>query len=309
MMTTEKNYLTIQKQYTPYKWYKPLLVTLAAFGCFMVFSLVISIVSSVIALNQGYDLGKLLSGGYDTLDAYSPLGAFMSLGGVAVGIPALILGNLMVHARPFSSYSSSRGGFRFGIFAKCMVAALIVVALPLVLLAVFFNEGNGMIKFSVFGFILCTILAPLQCVAEEYVFRGHLMQMFGAWIKFPFIPIILQTVFFAMAHPYNVVGVITISVMGLVLGICAYVTNGLEASCALHITNNMVAYYLVGFGMGSTKTEVAVTDVISTVAVCCIYLAFIIFADKKLGWFHKSKKDDVAAVNEKLAARRQTNTQ
>ena len=133
--------------------------------------------------------------------------------------------------------------------------------------------------------------------------RGQLMTMFGSWIKFPIIPILLQTVCFAAAHPYNIVGVISVGVMGVVLGFCAYITNGLEASCSLHIINNMSAFYFAGFGFGSVATNDQVVDLIAAVAVCGLYLAFIIFADKKLGWFSRVKKDDVATFNAKIAAK------
>ena len=114
-------YLPYQKQFTPYKWYKPLLASLVAFGFFLVFSTVLTVIGGIIAQNQGYDLQKLLMGGYDTLDAYTPLGAILTLGGVAIMLPAVFLGNKLINARPVSSISSSRGGFDFAVFFKCFV--------------------------------------------------------------------------------------------------------------------------------------------------------------------------------------------
>lgn len=298
------SYLPYQKQFTPYKWYKPLLATLVGIGFFMVFSVGLMIIGDIIATNQGYDLQKLVFGGYDTLDAYTPLGAVLSLGGVAIMLPAVFLGNKIINARPVSSISSSRGGFDFAVFFKCFAAGLVLIALPMTILNLFTNENADTVRFTVLGFILCTILVPLQCIAEEYVFRGQFMAMFGAWIKFPIIPIILQTILFAAAHPYNVIGVISVAVMGLILGICAYITNGLEASCALHIINNMIAFYFTGFGFGGITSEVQIVDLVFDVIICGLYLAFIIFADKKLGWFNRIKKDDVAIFNAKIAAKR-----
>ena len=303
-----RDYLSYPKQFLPYKWYKPILVALIAFGFFLVFSIAISIIAMVLATIQGYNVQTFMasmSGGYDGFDAYSPVGAIMSLGSIAVFIPSLMIGNRLINSRPFSSYSSSRGGFNFVEFFKCMVVALVVLGLPIIIASLIYDEKTGVNKFTVFGFIICTILGPLQCVAEEYVFRGHLMQMFGSWIKFPVIPVILQTICFAIMHPYNIVGVISIVIFGLILGFCAYFTKGLEASSALHIVNNMVAFYLTGFGIGGISKDVEIAPTI-LVAVCAlIYLAFMIFASKKLGWFSKVKKDDVAEFNAKIEARRQ----
>ena len=303
-----RDYLSYPKQFLPYKWFKPILVALIAFGFFLVFSIAISIIAMVLATIQGYNVQTFMasmSGGYDGFDAYSPVGAIISLGSIAVLIPSLMIGNRLINNRPFSSYSSSRGGFNFVEFFKCMVVALIVLGLPIIIASLIYDEKTGINKFTVFGFIICTILGPLQCVAEEYVFRGHLMQMFGSWIKFPVIPVILQTICFAIMHPYNIVGVISIVIFGLILGFCAYFTKGLEASSALHIVNNMVAFYLTGFGIGDISKDVEIAPTI-LVAVCAlIYLAFMIFASKKLGWFSKVKKDDVAEFNAKIEARRQ----
>ena len=302
-------YLPYQKQFTPYKWYKPLLATLVGIGLFVAFSVVLMIIGEIIATNQGYDLQKLLLGGYDTLDAYTPLGAILSLGGVAIMLPAVILGNKIVKARPASSVSSSRGGFDFAVFFKCFAAGLVLIALPLIIVNLLTSENTGAVRFTVFGFILCTILVPLQCIAEEYFFRGQLMTMFGAWIKFPIIPIVLQTVFFAAAHPYNVIGVISVAVMGMILGVCAYITKGLEASCALHIINNMIAFYFAGFGFSGITSEVQIGDLIADIIICGLYLAFIIFADKKLGWFNRVERDDAAEFNAKIAAKQAKQTE
>lgn len=296
-------YLPYQKQFTPYKWYKPLLATLVGIGFYMAFSIVLLIIGEIIAVNQGYDLQKLVYGGYDTLDAYTPLGAVLTLGGVAIMLPAVLLGNRIINARSVSSVSSSRGGFDFAVFFKCFAAGLVLIALPLTIINLITGENTGAVRFTVLGFILCTALVPLQCIAEEYVFRGQFMTMFGAWIKFPIIPILLQTILFAAAHPYNVIGVISVAVMGLILGICAYITNGLEASCALHIINNMIAFYFTGFGFDGVSSEVQIGDLISDIIICGLYLAFIIFADKKLGWFNRIKRDDAGRFNAKIAAK------
>ena len=67
----------------------------------------------------------------------------------------------------------------------------------------------------------------------------------------------------------------------------------------------MVAFYLTGFGIGGISKDVEIAPTI-LVAVCAlIYLAFMIFASKKLGWFSKVKKDDVAEFNAKIEERRQ----
>ncbi len=115
------------------------------------------------------------------------------------------------------------------------------------------------------------------------------MQAFGSWIKIPVIPILIQTVFFASMHPYNLTGVIAVAIMGIALGFCAVITKGLESGCALHIANNMTAFYLTGFGIGKISSEVNVWSVVMVSALCLIYVGIMLFADKKLGWFSHVK--------------------
>ncbi|MBR1481547.1 MAG: CPBP family intramembrane metalloprotease [Ruminococcus sp.] len=298
-------YFPYPKQFTPYKWYKPLLTALLMIVFFFVFSTIVGLIGSVLASAQGVNPVELMQGGYDHMDAYSVHGAITSLGSIAMFLPALLLANRIVNARSFSSYSSSRGGFDFGVFFKTLIGALVCIGLPLTLQTLLTQPQSGNIRFTVAGLIVCLILVPLQCCAEEYVFRGLAMQTFGSWIKLPVIPIILQTLLFAAMHPYNIFGVISVALMGAGLGVCAYITNGLEASCAAHIVNNLTAFLFAGFGFGAVQSEVDVFSVVIIIPCFCLYIAFLLFAKKKLGWFGKVRKDDAALFNQKIALRKQ----
>lgn len=286
---TVPSYLRFPTMFPKYKWFKPILVALVGFGFYLVFSFVLSIIGGIFAFNQGYDIQKLFTGGYDAMDSYTPLGALLSLGTIAVFIPALMLGNRIINYRPFSSYSSSRGGFSLSVFFKCLLVAAIVVSLPIGLSDYLTDGKTGDTRFTVFGFILCTVLGVLQCCAEEYMFRGLVMQAFGSWIKVPVIPILIQTVFFAMLHPYNLTGVIAVAILGVMLGFCAVITKGLEASCALHIANNMTAFYLTGFGIGKISAEVNPWSVVLVSALGLVYTGIMLLADRKFGWFSHIK--------------------
>lgn len=300
-------YATYPRQFSPYKWYKPLLVGLIGIVMYFIASSILALCGYAINIMKGMGteaLSGMMSGGYDTMNTYTAAGAIISLGSIAVIIPVLMLANRIINSRPFSSYSSSRGGFDFKIFFKCLLAAVVLVGVPLSIQALFFDQHSGIVQFTVVGFILCTILVPLQCVAEEYFTRGYLLQTFGSWFKIPVLAIILQAVIFAALHPYNIIGVISTLISGLTFGFCVYITNGIEASSAMHIVNNMLAFYFAGFGLGAIHTNVDIPSFIMDIFVCVLYLAFIIFADKKLGWFNHKKKDDVSEFNAKIEAKR-----
>lgn len=300
------DYLSYPKRFLPYKWYKPLLTILLSAAFFGLIGAPLSFLNpaALEAIKNGTSVATAVNKGYDNLDAYSVLGALVTFGSIASFLLAILIANRIVNARPFSSYSSSRGGFNWGAFFKSFGVALVLYVLPLTIFTVATSPNTGVIRFTVPGFIACTILCPLQCVGEEYMHRGLVMQTFGSWIKIPVIPIILQSVVFALMHPYNWIGVSTVFTVGIILGLCAYFSKGLESSCALHIVNNMTTFYLAGFGIGAVKTEQGIMDWIVPSCLALLFLGFVIFASKKLGWFSKVKKDDVALFNAKIEARK-----
>lgn len=296
-------YTTYPKLFASYRWYKPLLTCLLVGIFYMIFSSIVVLITIIWGAAQGVNIMDKLNVSYDALDAYSPIGAFLSFGNIIAFLPALLLGNRIVNARPFSSYSSSRGGFNFADFFKSFGPALVLLALPIGIYSFVTLSQKGDVRFDVAGIIFCIILCPLQCIAEEYIFRGLLMQTFGSWIKFPAIPILLQAICFAAMHPYNIWGIIAAGSMGIILGVCTCITKGLEASCALHVANNMTTFFLSGFGISSIATSVSFMDFLFPIIFCLLYLGFIVLATKKFGWFSKVKKDDVASFNANVQAK------
>ena len=81
-----------------------------------------------------------------------------------------------------------------------------------------------------------------------FVFRGFLMQTFGSWFRIPIIAIIIQALVFTSLHQYDIVGLTSILISGLLFGLIAWYTRGLEISTALHTANNLAAFlYKINF--------------------------------------------------------------
>ena len=289
-------YTSYPKKFLAYKWYKPLLTVIFSALAYFIINAILVIPARLLT---GYQIG----GGYDNLDVYSGPGAVTVLGSVAAMTLGVLIGNSIVKSRPFSSYSSTRGGFDFKVFFKCLAAAVVIVSIPSIIYLAVTGSYGGAVKFTVMGFILCTILGPLQCVGEEYMMRGLLMQTFGSWIPVPAIAMVLQAVIFMLLHPYNLVGMISVGAAGLLLAVMVCITKGLEASCAAHIANNMTTFYFLGFGYDAVSSNVSMSEALFSIAVYAAFVVFIIFADRKLGWFSHIKKDDAAEFNAKYAAK------
>ena len=296
------DYAKFPRAFVSYRWFKPLLVALLTFVFYMVFALALIIVVVVWTGDWNYFEG--IAVGYDGMDVYTGPGALFELGSIAAILPSLALAALVVRDRPYSSYSSSRGGWNWGAFGKCLLVAVAVMAVDFVIEYVLdpTMPGDGISRFTTVGLVLCVVLVPFQCLAEEYIFRGFLLQTAGAWTKLPAVGIVVSAVVFAAGHPYNEIGVIGIFCNGLVWGFVAWRTRGLEATGAIHIVNNMVAFLSSGAGLGATTSEVTVESLVIMVAIDVVYAVAVLLLGKKYDWF-TSKGDGAAAFNEKRRAK------
>ncbi|MBP5749546.1 MAG: CPBP family intramembrane metalloprotease [Firmicutes bacterium] len=292
----EHEYPTYPRRFISYRWFKPILVALIFFVLYMGASVAIVVAGAV--QQGGLDAIMNIAGSYDSMDVASVSGILLNLGSLAIVIPILALVTLIVRDRPFSSYSSARGGWDWGVFGKMMLLALIVCGVPNVIW-ILLDHGPLDNHFTVFTFLLLTVMGPLQCIAEEYLFRGLIMQTFGGWFRIPVIAVIGQALIFMSMHPYNLTGRLTILATGCMMGLMAWITRGIEASSAIHIVNNMVAFYVDGLGIGAIASEVSTLDLFVTLAVDAVYVLALLFLRKK-GWFDRVKKDDVAEFNERV---------
>jgi membrane protease YdiL (CAAX protease family) len=236
------------------------------------------------------------------MDLANPWQSVMSLGSIAAMIPALWLASGIVRDRPFSSYSSARGGWSSKVFWKAFPVAFVCISVPILIdeLVYKHNIDNFQMKFTLASFAVVTILGPLQCIAEEYAFRGLLMQTFGSWFRLPIIAVILQSVIFALMHPYNTIGQIGIFVSGCVFAFSAWTGRGIEVSSAYHIANNMTIFYMQGMNLATIESNTTMHDLLLEICTGVVFVILIFIISKKTSWFSRMKKDDAAAWNQKI---------
>ena len=217
-------------------------------------------------------------------------------------IPALWLASIIVRDRPFSSYSSSRGGWSSKVFWKAFPVAFICIALPTLVdeLYVQHHIDNFQMRFTLASFAIVTVLGPLQCIAEEYIFRGLLMQTLGSWLRVPVIAVILQSVVFVLMHPYDMIGKIGIFVSGMVFALTAWIGRGIEISSAFHICNNMTIFYLQGMDIAEISSTSDMRTLIFEIVTGVAYVLAIFIISKRTSWFSRIRKNDAAAWNQKI---------
>lgn len=275
-----KDYVSYPKTFEGYKWYKPIVT--------MVLTLVISVLLVAVELSVVYMVGGMpnrpSAAGYEMLNNMDFTSIAMLLT-VVMLIPALYIANKVLNFRPFSSYASSRGGWNWKLYLKCLAVPLAVYFVYYIVLGLIFPPQNGLKPLAIPILLLLIIIVPLQCIAEEFIFRGLLMQTFGAWFNIPILAIVIQAIIFAVLHDYNSLGVLAILVSGLIWGYITWKSNGIEASSALHSINNLSALIAAGIGLSAVSSTIAIDDIVVDIIVCFVSAALLFFVAKKYDWF------------------------
>lgn len=257
-----------------YRWWKPLVALLLAFVFWVIFQTVVGGIGVVIELVRGgirvdspahltKDVTTFL-----TIDTGNALSIVVGLGGVATLLPAVLLAYRIVGLRPISVLRSVAFRLRWGWMALCLIPALVITLVATaagLLSGLALDAPNVPLGTFVLCAVLILVLTPIQAAAEEFAFRGLLLQMFGAWIRYAALVIPLAAVIFAAAHTqYFGWATGDVFFFALVAGYLTWRTGGIEASIALHAVNNTVAFLFLASSLtGSTRNTGGAGDPIS----------------------------------------------
>ena len=278
----QSDFITYPKTFEKYKWYKPILVFIIAFIIYLIFGV---LVDAIFGMVYGeHFINSISVGGYETLN--NPVGEVYSDFIVIIMIPSLYIASKIVRDRPFSSYVSTRGGWNYKLYFKALIIPFVLIMLySAVGLVIGGKDPNAVYHFSWLFLIVAIIFVPLQCIAEEYVFRGFFMQTFGAWFKIPVIALILQSILFTAGHGYDFGGLIEIFVAGIIYGVLTWKTGGIEVSSALHTANNFVITLFSMFGIAATSSTTDNIDAVITIVFNIVLFLIIYYVGKKTDWY------------------------
>ncbi|TDD12366.1 CPBP family intramembrane metalloprotease [Kribbella turkmenica] len=191
--------------------------------------------------------------------------------------PLVLLAARLVQRRPWLSVASVVNRIRWRWLLLTCVPALGYLLLSLALGTlveqifptdepVTPDDGSwvGLAAFVVPALVIL-LLVPFQSAAEEFVFRGWLVQAVGAygpdtvdgrspWFKViwrtPWPGLVISSVAFVSAHGYTGWAMADIFVFAMVVGWLTVRTGGLEAAITVHALNNVFAFLLPA-AMGS----------------------------------------------------------
>ena len=193
-------------------------------------------------------------------------------------IPALLLASRIVEGRGVGLLSSVAGRLRMGWLGKSLMLALGVFVVYFAVLLIWSAAAGEQVSadFSHPGLwmmvLLVVLLIPLQAAAEEYVFRGYLMQLVGGWLRHPAFAILLPVPLFVLGHGYDVWGAASVGVFAVVAAWLTWRTGGLEAAISLHIVNNVLIFLLGSVDLvDANATSGAPVDLLASTLAMVVY--------------------------------------
>ncbi|ADG89701.1 CAAX amino protease [Thermobispora bispora] len=231
-----------------HRWWRPIVGTLFIVVCFLAGTVLLATLAMAISLLAGvpmvFDDGRVFA------DPLFNLG--INLAVIAMGIPVVYLAAWLVQRRPPGSLSSVAFRLRWDWLGRCLLVAVAAVALgqaaEIVTMALTgLDPGLRWAGWETFlpAAVLILLLVPFQAAAEEYFFRGWVIQAFGAYLGNPWPGIILGSIAFTALHGYTDWGILYVFGFGVLMGWLAIRTGGLEAPIALHTVNNLAAFGFV----------------------------------------------------------------
>ncbi len=231
-------------------WWTPLAVGALGIVLFLLMVLGAALVALLIALSSeeaARALNRVLNDG-GVLDISDPLSLFIGLGAIALLLPAYLLASLLINGRRLGFASAVFGRLRWRWLIVCVglaAAMAVVVAIATSLLPA--EQGGASLTPPAgatlwLSLLVVILVVPVQAAAEEYIFRGYLMQSIGRWLRHPLFAILLPVPLFVIGHLYDPVGQAAVALFAIAAGWLTWRTGGLEAAIAVHIVNNLLAF-------------------------------------------------------------------
>lgn len=236
--------------------------------------------------NQAFlGIGFLLRGGGDWQAYFADAAAYRLPDGPVAGhlalallIPISLLLTRHVHGLRPHWLPSVQPGMRWRyLLMTVVVAAVLLNAVVWAQWALgempAFNDGQpGWASFL----LLIALSSPLQAAAEEFFFRGYLLQAIGSATGRAWVGVVGSALLFALMHGLQNPALFAHRlVFGLVAGALVVVTGGLEAAIGAHIVNNISSYAYALFSV--TVEELRKVSGISWAEAGWNILAFVLF--------------------------------
>ncbi|WP_181033681.1 CPBP family intramembrane glutamic endopeptidase [Arthrobacter sp. SX1312] len=281
----------LARSWPQHRWWRPLLTALLGGVFYVVLILLVLVAGLALASLTPTGVGPYFDA-LSVLDLSNPVMFAFTLVSLILMIPALALAALIMGPRPIGLLSSVAGRIRWRWLAVC---AGVSVGVFLVNLAVSFGVGALFpaeaepaplppeTSTLLILLTLSVLAVPFQAAAEEYVFRGFLMQAIGSWLRHPAFAILLPVPLFVLGHGYDPLGQADVAIFAIFAGWITWRTGGLEAAIAVHAVNNMTIFVLGAFGLVDVNsTEGSLSGLVLSAATMAVTAVIIVrLADRR----------------------------
>ena len=185
------------------------------------------------------------------------------------------------------------------IFAFLLWALFSIIT---IVISYFYNPSDFVLNFKPVPFTILVVIGvlfiPLQTSAEEYIFRGYLMQGFANLVRNKWFPLLMTSLIFGGLHFFNpevakigpVIMVYYIGT-GLFLGVITLMDEGMELALGFHAANNLVGALLLTSDWSAFQTHSIFKDISEPSAglevilpVIIIYPILLYIFSKKYNW-------------------------
>lgn len=272
-----------------YRWWRPLAMLGTGTGFFLVLTamVMVALFASMLFNPAFWNADDAAIDAYfdETLmDMSNPAAFFLTMISIIVMIPAVWLAYLLLGAKPIGLLLSVTGKIRWRWLGLVAAVSTLVYAVYFSLSFIFdaldtsttASPSEFMPANPLFYALLVVVLTPLQCTAEELVFRGAFMQAVGSWLKHPAFAILLPVPLFTFGHLYDIYGLLDVTVFAVAAGYLTWRTGGLEAAIAVHVVNNTSLFLLSAIGQIDVNETESSWQALIASTVMTAALTFII---------------------------------
>ena len=237
----------------------------------------------------------------------SNLTLFLVMLSFVFAILALFGWQRVIHKQSILNMTTSRSKIDWGrILFSFTIWAIFLIAVTSI--DYFLDPTEYQVNFRLIPFLILVLIGvifiPIQTSAEEYIFRGYLMQGFGILAGNRWFPLMMTSLIFGLMHIVNpevaemgyIIMIYYIGT-GLFLGILTLMDEGIELSLGFHAANNLIGALLVTADWSAFKTNSILLDMSAPTAGFDVVLpVFVIFPillfifSKKYGWTSWSEK-------------------
>ncbi|KRC65431.1 hypothetical protein ASE12_12110 [Aeromicrobium sp. Root236] len=286
-------YHRLARETPAYAWWKLPVAGLLAFAIYMGLGMVLLLIALVVfSAESGIDKFDAWTDAAGDLDLQHLDFFALDMLSLVILIPAVLLAVLVTGPRPIGYLSSVAGRLRVGWLARMAVLAFAVFIVTIggsVAIGEMTDPADVSAPHvstrTIVAIALVLLLTPFQAAAEEYVFRGYLMQLVGSWTRFAIIPVLVSVPLFVAGHTYEWWGLVDVGIFGLTAAVLTIRTGGLEAGIAAHTANNVVLFVFDALGMFSATddSDAGPTDLIPTIISSVVLLFLVELAARRYG--------------------------